>query len=355
VAGLYAAKNICPEGLFLVTKVFNWAFDGANMKVTSNGRVKRSTFKASIDAITDFVGDAGAFTEGVQGITYVDKSGNIFCFLPVMGVEHTWRPAHIRARDGKKFSEESTCRLTFSRSFVSSVTGDVNIPVDFGENKMVVQHFQPTPLKMALLKLHVFLQVANRTTAVGSAPLFSAELKTTKIAFYLAAVGSLLPPQHYHETVYYEEVLDELPIGTIQPAYQAPYLEMGTFALLQEVDCVVVVQLIEVRPPSMIIGPSEDGDPWPVEQETVKVHEWRAPKLSGEWVPIWDLDKEKGRNGLNKIRYSKRKPGLNAIVPERWIFPESLAMVDVTLTAGGRLPVVVVREFAAHCPDLPIW
>jgi hypothetical protein len=373
--GLYCAQNICPEGCFLVPKVFGFAYNGSNMKVMPCGRQKRYVWFPTIDAMIQWIGAAGEFMDGVQGLTYVDSDGNIYCFIPVVELEHTWRPAHIRPRDGRKFTQESFCKMTFSRAFISSITGDVNIPLYWSTNKMVVLHFKPTPLKLALLKLHIFLLVADRTPRV-----FSAALITAKSGLYLAAISALLPAQLDHEIRYYEEVMDELPLaapryshsspGSTLPAYLAANLQMGTLALLQEADRVVLVKLLTTRPPSLFIGPIDDGDrcpieEWPVPRETVSVHEYHAGQLHGVWVPTWEIlnsgsktpegDVKPGREGFNKFQNSKTKPGVNAIVPERWVFPESLAMLDVTLTLGGRLPAAVVREFTAHEPALPIW
>jgi hypothetical protein len=372
VSGLYAARNICPEGLFLVVKVFGWVFNGSNMKVTPSGSVKRSVVMVTA-AMEEFIGDAGVFIVGVQGLTYVDKSGNIFSFMPVMCVEHIYRPAHEREVDGRPFPEENTCKITFSRAFVSGVSGQVNIPLDYCTNPMVVKHFKPTPIKVACLKLQLFLRAASRTTAVGSPPIFSAELKEARITFHLAAIEALLPAQLPHEAAYLEEVLDDLPLVPRESWTTNSFtghLEMNTLALLQEEDKVVVVLLLTTRPPSMFIGPINDGDrcpieEWPVPLETVSVHEYHAPQLSGSWVPIWEMlnsgsknhkgDIKPGREGFNKFQCSKYKPGVKAIVPERWVFPESLAMLDISLSPFGRLPMAVVREFTAHDPDLPIW
>jgi hypothetical protein len=342
--GLYMAKNICPEGLFLVHKVFPWAFNGSNMKVTLCGAVKRSCILAKLDDMAGFIGEAGSFIAEVEGLTLVDRSGNLFSFLPVMEVEHCFRPAHVREKDGRKFTEESTVRVTFSRAFISSTTGDVNIPLDWKNNKLVKRYFKPTPLKLACLKLQVFLLVCARTTGVK----FSAEVKAAKIAFYLTAINTRLPAQHPHEAEYLEEVLDDLPLGTPKPVF-LEHLEMNTFALLQEEDQVVVVRLLSTRAPSVTecIGcVHEEGHPHTLQMETVSVHEYH--RLShGIWIPCWGL---KGQ-----IVYSKQKPSGHATVPERWVFPESLAMLDVVLTSGGRLPAAVVREYANFLPDLPVW
>jgi hypothetical protein len=139
---------------------------------------------------------------------------------------------------------------------------------------------------LACLKLHILLTVLARPTVPIPVPAQS-------IAVYqlLAKITTLRPVANNEEELFMLNVFEELPLTYIVPVPVPPPLDMNAFALLQEADKVVVVLLLQERPPAFCVGPELEGvAPRPL--ETLQVQEYYSASLTGKWLPLWSVMKK---------------------------------------------------------------